>query len=245
MPSEIQTMDTRTKRDIQVAIVDNSIDPSVYKPVEHWKKFLGVPFESFRAPEGRFPGLTGDFSHLILTGSEASVLERDAWVEDEVEFVREAVAHGYPILGSCYGHQLIALALGGPDRVRRSPRPEVGWYPIEILVKGDVLGEEGNAYAFCSHFDEAVGLGPDYRVLASSPACPVQAFKIAGRPVWGIQFHPEIDIPDARRFLQSLVGLGLPTSSVFADALRKEARDSGLIRRIVRHFLRSKTAPHF
>ena len=74
-----------------MAIIDNSIDASVYTPVEHWGKFLEVPFESFRAPEGRFPGLKGDFSHLILTGSESSVLERDAWVEDEVEFIREAV----------------------------------------------------------------------------------------------------------------------------------------------------------
>jgi GMP synthase-like glutamine amidotransferase len=237
-------MDTPIKRDIRVAVIDNSIDPSVYKPVEHWGKFLEVPFESFRAPEGRFPGLKGDFSHLVLTGSEASVLERDAWVEDEVEFIRKALALGYPTLGSCYGHQLIALALGGPDRVRRSPWPEVGWYPIEILVKGDVLGEEDTAYAFCSHFDEAVGLGADFRVLASTPACPVQAFKVAGRPVWGIQFHPEIDIPDARQFLRSLVGLGLPTAPFFADALRTEPRDSGLIRTIVRHFLGSKAAPN-
>jgi len=236
-------MSSREGKDVRVAIIDNSIDPSVYRPVEHWGKFLEVPFESFRAPEGRFPGLKGDFSHLILTGSESSVLERDAWVEDEVEFIREAVAHGYPTLGSCYGHQLIALALGGPDRVRRSPRPEVGWYPIDILVKGDVLGEEGRAFAFCSHFDEAVGLGANFHVLASTPACPIQAFKVAGRPVWGIQFHPEIDIPDARQFLQSLVGLGLATSPVFADALRTEPRDSGIIRRIVHRFLGSKTAP--
>jgi GMP synthase-like glutamine amidotransferase len=235
-------MSTPTRTDIQVAIVDNSIDPSIYRPVEHWGKFLDVPVESFRAPEGRFPGLEGDFSHFILTGSEASILERDAWVEDEAGFIREAVARGCPILGSCYGHQLIALALGGPDRVQRAPRPEVGWYPIDILVKSDVLGEEGRAYAFCSHFDEAVGLVPDFHVLASTSACPIQAFKVAGRPVWGIQFHPEIDIPDARQFLRSLVGLGLPTSAFFEDALRAEPRDSGLIRTIVRRFLGSKSA---
>jgi GMP synthase-like glutamine amidotransferase len=238
-------MITPTGRDIKVAIVDNSIDPSIYTPVEHWAKFLDVPFESFRAPERRFPQGKGDFSHLILTGSEASILERDDWVEDEVEFVREAVAKGYPILGSCYGHQLIAMALCGTGGIRRSPRPEVGWYPIEILVPGDILGEKGRAFAFCSHFDEAVGLGADFRILASSPACPIQAFQVVGRPVWGIQFHPEIDIPDARQFLKSLVDLGLPTSTVFAEALRTQPRDSGLVRGIVRHFLGSKPTPDF
>jgi len=232
-------MSSRARKNVRVAIIDNSIDPSVYKPVEHWGKFLEVPFESFRAPEGRFPGLKEDFTHLILTGSEASIVEREPWVDDEVEFVREAVAQGCPILGSCYGHQLLALALGGSDRVRRCPRPEVGWYPIDILEKSGLLGEEGTAYAFCSHFDETVGLGTDFRVLASTPGCPIQAFELAGRPVWGIQFHPEIEIPDARQFLRSLVGLELPTSPVFADALRSEPRDSGLIRGIVRHFLGS------
>ncbi|MFZ2053291.1 MAG: hypothetical protein WAU81_03745 [Candidatus Aminicenantales bacterium] len=233
-------MSSRARKDVRVAIIDNSIDPTVYKPVEHWEKFLEAPFESFRAPEGRFPGLKADFTHFILTGSEASIVEREPWVDDEVEFVREAVAHRYPTLGSCYGHQLLVLALGGPGRVRRCPRPEVGWYPIDIIEKSGLLGEEGTAYAFCSHFDETVGLGTDFRVLASTPGCPIQACELAGRPVWGIQFHPEIDIPDARQFLRSLVGLGLPTSPVFADALRMEAQDSGLIRRIVRYFLGSK-----
>lgn len=233
------------KKDVRVAIVDNSIAPSIYRPVEHWRKFLDVPVESFRAPEGRFPALKGDFSHLILTGSEASIMERDTWVEDEIEFVREAVGRGYPMLGSCYGHQLIALALGGSGRVRRSPRPEIGWYPIDVLVKGEILGGEDQAYAFCSHFDEAVGLGPGFQVLASTPACPVQAFKVDGRPAWGIQFHPEMDVRDARQYLRNIAGLDLPTSPLFAEALLTEPRDSGLVRTIVRHFLASKVSPIF
>jgi GMP synthase-like glutamine amidotransferase len=236
-------MNTRARRDIRVAIVDNSIDPSNYGPVEHWGKFLGVPVESFRAPEGRFPAFDGNFSHFILTGSEASIMDRKAWVEDEIVILREAVRRGYPMLGSCYGHQLIALALGGSGCVRRSPRPEIGWYPIDILMKGEILGEEDSAYAFCSHFDEAVGLGAGFQVLASTPACPVQAFKVAGRSVWGIQFHPEMDVPDARQYLRNIAGLGIPTSALFAEALKKEPRDSGLIRTIVRHFLASKVDP--
>ncbi|MGB7293960.1 MAG: type 1 glutamine amidotransferase [Candidatus Aminicenantales bacterium] len=220
-----------------MAIIDNSIEPSIYRPVEHWGKFLDVPIASFRAPDGRFPDLKGDFTHFILTGSEASIVEREPWADEEVAFVQDAVAQGFPVLGSCYGHQLIALALGGAGRVRRCLQPEVGWYPIQIVEKSGLLGEKGVAFAFCSHFDETVGLGSEYRVLASSLRCPIQAFELTGQPVWGIQFHPEIDMPDARRFLQVFAELGLPTAPVFADALRTEPRDSGLIRRIVRHFL--------
>ena len=233
------------RKDVLVAIIDNSINPSIYTPVEHWGKFLGVPFVSYRAPEGRFPGLKSDYTHFILTGSEASIVEGEPWVDDEVAFVQEAVARGFPVLGSCYGHQLLALALGGTGCVRRSDRPEVGWYPIDIREKNVLLGEKGTIYAFCSHFDEVVGLDDDYRVLASTSSCPIQAFELADRPVWGVQFHPEIDVLDARGFLRSLANLGLPTSPLFAAALCREARDSGIIRRIVGNFLGSAPALDF
>lgn len=230
-------MNPAAKKDLRVAIVDNSIAPSVYTPVKHWAAFLQVPFVSFRAPEGRLPDLEKDFTHLILTGSEASIVDREDWVNSEVEFVRDALSRGFPTLGSCYGHQLLALALCGPAHVRRCSRPEIGWHPIAIREKSGLLGEEGVAYAFSSHFDEVVDLDERFRVLASTPDCPVQAFELNGRPVWGIQFHPEIDIPAARQYLKNLIDLSLKTSGLFAEALRMRAQDSGLIRQIVRHFL--------
>ncbi len=222
---------------IRVAIVDNSIDPSVYNPVAHWNAFLGVPSESFRAPEGKLPALEDGFSHIILTGSEASIVEREPWVSEEVRFVRHALSRNLPLLGSCYGHQLLALALAGPDRVRRSPRPEVGWVPIQVVRKSDILGEKGTIYAFSSHFDEVTGLGREFRILASSPDCRIQAFELRRRPVWGIQFHPEIDIPSARKFMTRILLRSPKNASLFEMALRQTPRDSGLIRKIVRTFL--------
>jgi GMP synthase-like glutamine amidotransferase len=235
-------MNPATKKDIRVAIVDNSIAPSVYRPVEHWAAFLQVPFTSFRAPEGCLPDLKKDFTHIILTGSEASIMEREGWVDAEVESVQEALSRNLPILGSCYGHQLLALAMRGPARVRRALRPEIGWYPIDIPARCGLLGKEGIIYAFSSHFDEVIGLDEDFRVLASSPNCPVQAFELKGRPVWGVQFHPEIDIPAAREFLSRLVDLGSETSSLFKQALGMKPQDSGLIRRIVHYFLNAPLA---
>lgn len=230
-------MSPAAKKDIRVAIIDNSIAPSVYKPVEHWAGFLGVPFSSFRAPDGRLPGLEEGFTHFILTGSEASIMEREAWVDAEVEFVQEALNLDFPILGSCYGHQLLALAMRGPAHVRRASRPEIGWYPIDICRTSSLLGEKGVIYAFSSHFDEVIDLDEEFRVLTSTSCCPIQAFEVRDRPVWGIQFHPEIDIPAARDFLRHLIDLGLKTSPLFKEALGMKAQDSRIIHRIVRHFL--------
>jgi GMP synthase-like glutamine amidotransferase len=222
---------------VKVAIIDNSINPEVYKPVEHWDAFLGAPWESFRALEGRFPHLGAGFTHIILTGSEASIVEREPWVDEEVRFVRGALQHGLPILGSCYGHQLLALVLRGPDRVRRCLRPEIGWIPIQIRQESELLGEQGTAHSFSSHFDEVIGLDREFRVLASTPACAVQAFELRRRPVWGIQFHPEIDIPAAREFLAGILRRTPANAGLFEEALARPPRDSGLIRNIVRGFL--------
>jgi len=116
---------------IRVAIIDNSIDPSVYTPVAHWAGFLEAPWQAFRAPEGKLPGLAS-FSHFILTGSEASILDLQPWVADEIDFVNGAFEAGKAILGSCYGHQLLARALAGPACVGRCREPEIGWIPVDI-----------------------------------------------------------------------------------------------------------------
>ena len=234
----MHTEKNRMKREIKLAIIDNSIDPSIYNPLAHWGASIDVEWEGFRASESQFPSLSKEYTHLILTGSEASIVEREKWVYEEVEFVREAVDKGISVLGSCYGHQLLALALAGFDHVRRSPSPEVGWISIQIKEDDELLGRKGEAFSFTSHFDEVIHLGSDFHVLASSTYCPIQAFQFKSRPVWGIQIHPEINIEEGRKFLKKLVSLGLKTNPFFERALNTASRDSCLIKTIVKTFLR-------
>lgn len=226
---------------IRVAIVDNSIVPEIYRPVEHWRRYLGMPGDAYVAREGRFPDI-GEYTHIILTGSEASILEREPWVDDEAELVRRAVDAGTAVLGSCWGHQLLAFALaGGEARVRRLLRPEIGWIPLRVDRASELLGPVGRPYTFSVHYDEVQGLPPAFEVLASTEACRVQAVKLAGKPVWGLQCHPEVDIPTGRKFLKDLVDCGFKGQDFLLEALLQPPRDSGLIRRIVRTFL--GTAP--
>ena len=226
----------REERPPRVAVIDNSIDPAVYKPVDHWRTWLDIQ-AAFVARDGNLPDFRQGFTHLILTGSEASINEREPWVEREAELVREATGRGLAILGSCWGHQLIAYALAGPAHVRTCRRPEMGWLPIRIFGRDDLLGEAGEAYSFTLHFDEVTGLDGRFEVLADTEACAVQAFRVKGRPVWGIQPHPEIDPPSGRELLRGLRDRGSKGREELEAALRLEARDSGLILRIVRTFL--------
>jgi len=224
-------------KNIRLAIIDNAMDHSVYTPVEHWRKHLPMEGETFRAPAGEFPDLQDGYTHLILTGSEASTMERESWVDDEIELVQKAVAGGLAVLGSCWGHQLLALALSGPENVRRCDEPEMGWLPIRISVDNLLLGKKGRIYAYTVHFDEVVGLGGDFRVLASTPQCPVHAFQLRGRPIWGVQSHPEIGMPDGRELFRKFLGQGSPAAPLFQAALASPARDSGAIHGIIDAFL--------
>lgn len=220
-----------------VAIVDNAIDPGIYRPVEHWAAHLDAPWRAFVARRGELPEPDG-YSHVILTGSEASILERDPWVEREAAFVRDAVAAGAAVLGSCWGHQLIAFALAGEDSIGRCPRPEIGWIPIRLERPSELLGRAGETpYVFAVHFDEVLDLPAGFEVLASTEACAVHAFRQKGRPIWGLQSHPEIDISTGKSFLEDLVRRGFKGRQAMLEALGREPRDSGLIGGIVRAFL--------
>jgi GMP synthase-like glutamine amidotransferase len=222
---------------VRVAIIDNSIRPESYDPVGHWSRYLDAPWEAFVAREGHLPDPAA-FSHIILTGSEASILEREPWAEAEAALVRDAVADGKAVLGSCWGHQLLAYALAGEAHVRRAARPEIGWIAIRLDRTSDLLGPAGTApYTFSIHYDEVCDLPPEFEVLASTEACRVEAFRYAGGPVWGLQCHPEIDIPTGLMTLRDLVDRGFKGREALLAALALEPRDSGLIRGLVRAFL--------
>ena len=227
-------------QNIKIAIVDNSIDTSIYRPVKHWIGYLSVPRQAFRAKKGELPDLASfDFSHVILTGSEASIIVREPWVLKEIEFVKEAIQKDIPILGSCYGHQLLVIALTDASHVRRCEKPEIGWIPINIIKDNELLGSQGVFYAFTLHFDEVIDLTVDFELLASTPGCSVHAFRYKGKPFWGIQSHPEITRAEGQGFFKKLISQGTPEAPWYELALKAQPKDSGLICRIIEKFIRT------
>ncbi len=222
--------------DIKVAIIDNSIDPSIYQPVRHWASFLDIQLQAFRDSEGCLPNLNEDFTHLILTGSEASILNREAWVEREVELAQDAVDKGLAVFGSCYGHQILALALAGSQNVRRCAFHEIGWFPIKITKESSLLGKKRIIYAFSSHFDEVFNLGESFTVLSTSENCEIQAFQWKEKPVWGLQYHPEITVQEAIQYIQSSAAKREKRASFYKDALDLTPKDSGSIYNIISKF---------
>jgi GMP synthase-like glutamine amidotransferase len=132
-------------------------------------------------------------SSIVLSGSSAPWSERDP---EELDRLGEAVrAAGRPLLGICAGMQLQARFAGGT--IGRSARPERGFLPIEVRDRSDLLrGLPANPTVFQDHTDEIVTLPEDFRVLAASRNCAVQAISCPGRWWWGTQFHPEESRPE-------------------------------------------------
>lgn len=225
------------RNNIKVAIIDNSIDSFVYQPIRHWTSYLDVSCEAFKATEYHFPDLKNGYTHLILTGSEASILEMEKWVHQEIDLIHEGVKNGVSILGSCYGHQILAVALAGSSYVQRCTHPEIGWISIQITEDNGLLGKKRSVFSFSSHFDEVVDLGDEFLIFSTSEKCKIQAFQMKNKPIWGLQIHPEISITEGQKYLRNRVSQKLETNSLFEHALNSSPKDSGLIYQIIKNFL--------
>ena len=135
-----------------------------------------------------------DFDALMVFGGSMHLDQSDAhpWLTPEKAFLREQLARGTPILGVCLGSQLLAEAAGAqPHRI---PEPEIGWYDIEITEAGaadPVLGALAPSVELFEWHHYVAPLPPGAVELARTPTC-VQAFRIEGKPAWGLQFHAEV-----------------------------------------------------
>jgi len=226
----------RTKR---LLIVDNSLHPILFRPWRSWKRFVGnVPYDVVNVPSGRPVPPLERYTHLLLTGSEASIVAPKPWFDLEATLIRDAADAGLPILASCFGHQMLAYALSGPATVRRTPSPEVGWVTLHVTRRDELFVDAPDEWpAFAYHFDEVFDLPEPWHVLAHTDRCAVQIMRFGDRPIWGIQAHPEMSHKKAQAVTRIYLLLRGKAARRVITALRRPSLDEGPIRTVVRRFL--------
>lgn len=137
----------------------------------------------------------------LTSPSRASVLDDDPWIAAVATFVRQLVTDQRPFAGICFGHQLLAHALGG-----RVERATVGWgvgaHRYEVVAAQPWMRPPAPAVTLiASHEDQVQALPPGATLLARTDHCPIAMFALGERAI-GLQPHPEFTADISRRLTE-------------------------------------------
>ena len=209
---------------------------------EWFRRGLGLRAEQIvtvRVDAGERPPAADAVAGAVITGSAAMVPERLDWSERTAAWLRDAVGVGLPVLGVCYGHQLLAHALGG--HVDYNPRGrEIGTAEIECLpaAVGDPLvgALPGRFFAHATHLQTVLRAPPGAAVLARSSLDDHQAVRFAPN-AWGVQFHPEFGVREMRGYLRAR-SEAIDYEGLDTQALLRAVRTSPHARNVLRRFTR-------
>lgn len=172
-----------------------------------------VELVTYDLTAGRGPDSPEESDAWIATGSRHSVYDGEAWIEAFAELVRHIHASEVPYVGVCFGHQMIAHALGG-----KVQRAEQGWgvgvKEVTVTDPPSWLGRTSYR-VLNSHADQVTGVPPDARVLGGNEHCEVSLMQVGDRML-GIQGHPEFTPDYAEALLHARRGRVIPAAT--ADA---------------------------
>ncbi len=195
-----------------------------------------VQTTAYRVYAGEYPALAAHDAFLI-SGSRFSVYDSDPWIARLEEYVRSLFHARKPTVGICFGHQMMARALGGITA--KAPQGwGIGKHVAEIIKPADWMQPAAPDYGvFVSHQDQVLRLPPGAELLARNAHCPNSMFIVDGLFL-GIQGHPEFTGEFAR-------DLALGRAEIYGQALLDKALpsysepvDSTLVARWIVNFLR-------
>jgi len=215
---------------VKLAILDTDIlyDPLQEKFDSYGKMFkdllhgvgvadAGWDLAVYPVINGKYPASPSDHDAYLITGSKYDSFSDEDWIVRLRDYVRELYQSGKPMVGVCFGHQLLAHSLGG-----RTDRSDAGWglgvMAYHVHPQGWFTQLPETVSLIASHQDQVKKLPPDAQLLLSNDFCPFAAFHIPNK-VLAIQGHPEFTV-DYTRALLDYRAEKLP-----ADALGK-ARES-------------------
>lgn len=155
------------------------------------------------------------FDGYLITGSRAGVYDAHPWIAPLEAFLRDLAAARLPMAGVCFGHQIMAQALGGTVR-KAAGGWIVGRQTHALTPEGRALFGTGPLSALSFHQDQVLAPPAGATRLLGHPASPNGGLIYAGCPAISVQFHPEFHPGFVRDLLVSAAGIRLP--AVLAEA---------------------------
>ncbi|PTW56572.1 GMP synthase (glutamine-hydrolysing) [Breoghania corrubedonensis] len=185
---------------------------------------------SFDVEGGQLPDNVHAADGWLITGSRHGAYEDHPWRDPLEDFIRAAHEAGLPLVGICFGHQIIARALGGEVKLA-----ETGW----IAGPQTYRGPDGKNFTVNAwHRDQVTRVPEGLEVFASGENCPVAGMFEPGR-VLTFQPHPEFDAVYTAALLEERgASLPEPLQSAVAQRLRDTPLDRSYIAQLMREFLK-------
>lgn len=198
--------------------------------------------QTFDVCNGEFPAALDACDAYLTTGARASVYDELPWIERLKDFVRQLHAAQKPFVGVCFGHQMLAEALGG--RVAKAAQ---GWgagvHNIEITQPEAWMTPPATQLRLqFMHQDQIAQLPVGGQVLASAAHCPIAMFRV-GRTMLGIQAHPEFTPDYVGALLDDRVTLIGADKCAAAQASLRQITDEGLVTQWIAQFLKVSLRP--
>ncbi|MDD1783352.1 type 1 glutamine amidotransferase [Enterovibrio sp. ZSDZ35] len=161
--------------------------------------------QTYKCFLGEFPSQPEECDVWVITGSKWSAYDNDPWIETLATFIRLCDKHHHPLLGICFGHQIIHSALGGT--VEKSHKGwGMGLYALDVTEKGRHLFapyDPASLSLLAVHQDQVVAAANSFTTIASSDFCP-QAMTMKGSQILTMQCHPEFTAPFIIQLLERL-----------------------------------------
>ncbi|MDQ7987409.1 amidotransferase [Pseudomonas sp. G34] len=183
---------------------------------------IAASFQVFNVMQGDYPPADARFDAYLVTGSKADSFANDPWIETLKAYLLERYQAGDKLLGICFGHQLLALLLGG-----RAERASGGWgvgiHRYQLTEQPDWMTPALDELTLLiSHQDQVTRLPENATLLATSPFCAHAAYRI-GDQVLCFQGHPEF-VPEYSRALLDIrqQHIGEPTYRAAVDTLHED-----------------------
>lgn len=197
-----------------------------------------MSFPSYRVYLDEFPESLDAHDAFLVTGSRYSVYDPLPWIARLKQLVRDA-AETRPVVGICFGHQLVAEAFGG--RVQKAAQGwGVGVHRYRFARRTDYMTPARDEIALiASHQDQVVVVPPGGEVLAGSDFCPVGAMQI-GPNVFSIQLHPEMQRDYSRDLYEMRRELIGSEKIDAAQASLMQPNDADAVRTWILSFIRER-----
>lgn len=179
-----------------------------------------------------------DISAVIITGSPAMVTDREPWSVKVEKYLRDIADKDIPVLGICYGHQLICQAFGGTVGYHEKG-DEIGTVKIELTEEGKkdiLLGVlPDNFLGHVIHSQTALEVPKGAKILARNDFEKHHAFVIHNN-IWGVQFHPEFNGEVINEYVSEMAG-ELAKKGHNIDALRGSVKEHKYGKMLLKRFL--------